>query len=135
MTSLKLLIVDDDPTTCTLLATTLELEGYQTAIVYHIANDDIIAPLTQHHPDILFLDFYLGSHETLPYLTAIRQNDTWQRLPILMTSAIDHAPDCLSAGATDFILKPFNWDDMTQKIHAIRNQIVHAEKAHYTEVD
>jgi DNA-binding response OmpR family regulator len=128
MTTLKILIVDDDPTTCTLLATTLELEGYQTASAHHIANDDIITSLNEHHPDILFLDFYLGPKETLPYLTTIRQDAIWQRLPILMTSAIDHAAECLSAGATDFIIKPFNWDDMTQKIHKIRDQIIHLAK-------
>jgi two-component system, sensor histidine kinase and response regulator len=128
MTNLKILIIDDDPTTCTLLATTLELEGYQTASVHLIADDDVIAPLSQHQPDILFLDFYLGSQETLPYLTTIRQNTVWKRLPILMTSAIDHTAECLAAGATDFIIKPFNWDDMTQKIHAIRDQIVHSAK-------
>ncbi len=128
MANLKILIIDDDSTTCTLLKTTLEMEGYQTAIVYNIENEDIISLLNEQKPDMLFLDFYLGARETLKYITTIRNNNNWQRLPILMTSAIDHSRECLAAGATGFILKPFNWDEITNSVHEIRDQISNREK-------
>jgi DNA-binding response OmpR family regulator len=119
MEPLKILIIEDDPTTCTLLKTTLEMEGYQTAIVHTLENEDIISLLKKEKPDILFLDFYLGAQQTLPYLNLVRQDADWQHLPILMTSAIDHGQDCLAAGAHDFILKPFNWDDLIRKISEV----------------
>jgi CheY-like chemotaxis protein len=119
MTNFKILIIDDDPTTCTLLQTTLELEGYQTAAVYSIENDNIVALLNHHQPDLLFLDFYLSARETLQFMTSIRDSVAWQRLPVLMTSAIDHSADCLAAGATGFMLKPFNWDELIDNIHKI----------------
>jgi len=122
MESLKILIVEDDPTTCALLKTTLEMEGHQTAIVHDIDNEGILTLLNFEKPDILFLDFYLGAKETLPYLAPIRDNADWQQLPILMTSAIDHSQDCLAAGASDFILKPFNWDDLIEKVKGVREQ-------------
>ena len=122
MESLKILIIEDDPTTCALLKTTLELEGHQTTTVHDINNDDILTLLNFEKPDILFLDFYLGAKATLPYLAPIRDNADWQQLPILMTSAIDHSQDCLAAGASDFILKPFNWDDLIEKVNGAREQ-------------
>ena len=123
MGPLKILIVDDDPTTCTLLKTTLEMEGYQTASVHNIENEDILSLLNDEKPDALFLDFYLGSRETLGHLTTIRNDPDWQHLPILMTSAIDHSQACLEAGANSFILKPFNWEEITNTVNEIRNQI------------
>ena len=122
MEPIKILIIEDDPTTCALLKTTLEMEGHQTAIVYDIENEDILALLNLEKPDILFLDFYLGAKGTLRYLAPIRNDDDWQQLPILMTSAIDHGQDCLAAGASDFILKPFNWDDLIEKVNGVHEQ-------------
>ena len=129
MGNLNILIIEDDPTTCTLLKTTLQMDGYQTRIAYSIENDDIFALLNEQRPDILFLDYHLGADDTLKYLTAIRNNADWQHLPILMASAIDRGEECLAAGATDFILKPFNWDEITGTVNQIRNQILNGEGA------
>lgn len=122
MEPLKILIIEDDPTTCALLKTTLEMEGYQTAIVHDIENEDVLSLLNFEKPDILFLDFYLGAKETLRFLASIRADTDWQHLSVLMTSAIDHAQDCLAAGANDFILKPFNWDDLISKVNGVCEQ-------------
>jgi DNA-binding response OmpR family regulator len=123
MKNLKVLIIEDDPTTCTLLKTTLEMEDYQTNFIHYIENDDIISVLNNEKPDLLFLDFYLGSQETLKHLTIIRNDPDWKHLPVLMTSAIDHSQACLKAGANSFILKPFNWEEITNTVNKIRNQI------------
>ena len=122
MESLKILIIEDDPTTCVLLKTSLEMEGHQTAIVHDVENEDVLALLNFEKPDILFLDFYLGAKETLHYLAPIRDDADWQQLPILMTSAIDYSQDCLAAGASDFVLKPFNWDGLIEKVNGVREQ-------------
>ena len=128
MENLKILIIGDDPTNCTLLKTILEMQGYQTASVHNIENEDIISLLNNQKPDVLFLDFYLGASETLKYITSIRTTPDWQRLPVLMTSAIDHDQECLVVGATGFILKPFNWDEITNNVHEICNQISNREE-------
>jgi DNA-binding response OmpR family regulator len=122
MESLKILIVEDDPTTCALLKTTLGMEGHKVAITHDVENEDILTLLNSEKPDILFLDYYLGTSETLPYLTKIRDDGNWQHVPILMTSAIDYGQDCLSAGADGFILKPFNWDELINMVNGICEQ-------------
>jgi DNA-binding response OmpR family regulator len=50
---------------------------------------------------------------------AIRNSAQWQNLPVVMTSAIDYSRVCREAGATDFIVKPFNWEDVTRRIRII----------------
>ena len=128
MEHLKILIVDDDPTTCTLLETTLEMEGYQASSAHSIENDDVLFLLNNEKPDILFLDFHLGSGDALQYMIAIRNDVAWQHLPVLMTSAIDRSQECLAAGANSFILKPFDWDGITNTIDEVRGQILNREE-------
>ena len=122
MENVKVLVIDDDLMTCSLLETILQMENYQTASVNRV--DNILALLNQEEPHILILDFHLGPKETLEQVPLIRANAQWQHLPILMTSAIDLRQACLAAGATDFILKPFNWQEMTKVINKIRDDFL-----------
>jgi len=124
MKNLKVLVIDDDPMTCNLVETILQMENYQTTSVNAVDNKGIIPILESENPDILLLDFHLGTQETLEYLVNIRADETWQNLPILMTSAIDRSQECIEAGANDFILKPFNWQEMTQRINKIRDNSI-----------
>ncbi len=124
MESRKVLVIDDDPMTCNLLETILQMENYQTASINYVNSEGIIPILEKEKPHLLILDFHLGSQETLEHTVTIRANETWQQLPILMTSAIDRSRDCLKAGATGFILKPFDWQDMTQRINKMRDRSI-----------
>ncbi len=127
MESLKILIVEDDPTTCALLKTTLEMEGHRISFVHGIVDKEILSLLNREQPDILFLDFYLGTEETVPYLASIRADARWRTMPVLMTSAIDHSRECLAAGADDFVLKPFNWDELIQKMNNVHTKFLREE--------
>jgi CheY-like chemotaxis protein len=119
MSRLKILVIDDDSTTCHLIETILHMEGYETASTNVIANEDIISLLNQEQPDILILDFHLGSDETLEHVATIRKGEKWSSLPVIMTSGINRQQDCRAAGASDFVLKPFNWQDMTKIVNRI----------------
>jgi len=122
MKTVKILIIDDDPTTCSLLETILQLENYQAASATGF--DNILTLLDKEQPHILILDFHLGAGETLKQVPLIRANPAWQHLPVVMTSGIDRRQDCLAAGATEFILKPFDWREMTRMINYIRDQLL-----------
>lgn len=122
METLKVLIIDDDPMTCSLLETILQLDNYETASATSVK--DILALLEQEQPHILILDFHLKTQETLEFVPIIRASATGRELPILMTSAIDRRQDCLDAGADDFMLKPFDWQAMTKVINKIRDNLL-----------
>jgi DNA-binding response OmpR family regulator len=119
----KVLVVDDDATTCNLLETVLQMEDFSTSSINKVENDDIIAVLKKEKPGILILDYHLGSIETLEFITTIRANSDWQNLPILMTSAIDRHQECLKAGANKFMLKPFDWQEVTNQVNELRDEL------------
>lgn len=123
----KVLVIDDDPMTCNLLETILQMDSYQTSSLNHVNSAGIMPILEEHMPQILILDFHLGPQETLEYTTAIRADKTWSHLPILMTSAIDRSDDCLEAGANDFLLKPFDWQEIGKRVNRLRDDFIRQE--------
>ena len=127
MENLKVLVIDDDPTTCNLLETVLQMEAYQTKAVNSIGNGDIFSLLRDEKPDLLILDFHLDGEEALTYIAAIRTSQDWQDLPILITSAIDRRQDCIETGANEFVLKPFNWQEIVDSINKVRNDFIQQE--------
>lgn len=123
----KILVIDDDRMTCHLLETFLKLEQFQPSSVTQLLHDDIIATLENEQPNLLLMDFHLVSQETLGYMLAIRQSEKWHNLPVIMTSAIDYSQKCINAGANDFIIKPFNWHEVIDRIKALLENSNHQE--------
>lgn len=120
MQNFKILIIDDDATTCTLFETILEMEDFTTASVNAIEHRDILTVLKREDPQLLIMDYHLGSQDTLQYVAAIRAADGWRHLPIIMTSGIDHQQKSLAAGADRFILKPFKWQEVMKVIKELQ---------------
>ena len=127
MTNPKLLVIDDDPMTCRLIEMVLQMEDYRTTSVNYIGEEGIIAILNNEEPDMVILDIHLGSKETLEELRAIRASRNWRNLPILMTSAIDRRQASLQAGANDFILKPFDWQVLLERVNKMRDNFIYQE--------
>ena len=126
---LKVLVIDDDPTTCNLLETILQMEAYETRAISKIGHGGIISVLNGEAPHILVLDFHLDGKEALEYVKDVRDDPLWKDLPILVTSAIDRRQAVLSAGANDFILKPFNWEEIIAAIQNIRDNQRRCERS------
>ncbi|HRV92110.1 MAG TPA: response regulator [Anaerolineae bacterium] len=127
METLKILVIDDDPMTCSLLETVLGMENFQTVSTSHIKNEDVLALLNQENPQLIILDYHLGGEETIADVKVIRADETWHTLPILMTSGIDYKQKCLDAGANGFVLKPFDWREIVDHVVKIRNDIIQQE--------
>ena len=123
----KILVVDDDPMTCHLLETFLQMENFQTSSATSIHDGGLIPILEEEQPDVLVLDVHLVSYETLGEVKRVRATERWRTLPIIMTSAINHSRRCREAGANDFILKPFDWQDVTHRINTILGNSVFQE--------
>jgi DNA-binding response OmpR family regulator len=83
--------------------------------------------LDDKEPDMVILDIHLGSKETLEEVRAIRVSASWRKLPVLMTSAIDRRQACLRAGANDFILKPFDWQVLLERVNKMRDNFIYQE--------
>jgi DNA-binding response OmpR family regulator len=117
----KILIVDDDRATSTLLRTLFQIEGYEGLICPR--PDDVLDQVKRERPDLILMDVHLAEIDSINILAAIRADKTIGAVPVLMTSGMDVAEKCLNAGASAFILKPFKPSDL---LDTIKRQLVAA---------
>jgi len=113
----RILIIEDDPAILKILQRGLSYEGY----VVDIATDGRggLNLSRDHHPDLVILDLMLPGMDGLEVCRRLR---TGGNLPILMLTAKDTIQDRvqgLDAGADDYLVKPFNLDELLARIRAL----------------
>ncbi len=111
MTMQKILIIDDDPDTCTLLSRFLTRKGYLT--VSANSGRTGIAAVEAECPDLIVCDFRLGDMDGNEMLPKLRER--WAHIPVLVItgySDIRMAVHVMKLGAFDYISKPIVPDEI-----------------------
>ncbi len=118
----SLLIIEDDPDLAELMAITLRTAGHEI----HVAADGATALqlLREKLPDLIILDLMLPDIVGISLCENLRRELQFdaELLPILMTSACDEsdaAPLARTAGASDFLAKPFSPYQLLLRVHAL----------------
>jgi DNA-binding response OmpR family regulator len=110
----KILIADDDPAICDAVQFMLEEEGYD---VDTTVNGETIYKMEANFPDVLLLDIWMSGQDGRDICKYLKKKALTKRIPIIMLSASrDIAESAKEAGADDFLPKPFNMDDLLEKI-------------------
>jgi two-component system response regulator MprA len=113
----RILIIEDDPAILKLLQRGLSYEGYTVDVAtdgrmgLNLARD--------HHPDLVILDWMLPGMDGLEVCRRLRLGGG---LPILMLTAKDTIGDRvqgLDAGADDYMVKPFDLEELLARIRAL----------------
>ena len=105
------LVVDDDPGTCRLIAQTLTPQGYTVSIACDGPSG--LAAVERERPALVILDVLLPGVDGLTALTSMRQEDP--RLPSIVVTASADAltrlaavPDVPDRESIRFLAKPFS---------------------------
>lgn len=129
MNKLRALIVDDEPLICDELRCALEgFRDIEVAGIAHNAQDT--AKITAAKPvDVVFLDIHM------PGMSGLELAKKLSRAPqppliVFVTAYSDFAVDAFAVDAVDYILKPFDEDDIARVLKKIRNRQQAAEHSH-----
>lgn len=117
---LKILIVDDDLTITELMKALLIMEGYEPSVVNDSTKALDIAASFQ--PDLITIDLMMPGISGFGLCEQLRQDPRFATLPILIVSAKDDPGTkdrAMRTGANDYITKPFNIDELLQRIRAL----------------
>jgi len=111
----RVLIVDDDPSICRILEINLVARGYEVDVA---ADGRSAVDLAGRRPDLIVLDLGLPDIDGLEVIAGVRASSG---VPIVVLSArdvTDTEEAALSAGADDYVAKPFNMGHLMARIRA-----------------
>jgi two-component system chemotaxis response regulator CheY len=117
----KVMIVDDDRTTVKLLRTLLELDGFDVSIVP--LGSDVLQQARKERPDLFLIDYHLADIDGVEVIVSLRADPSFANSPIVMASGLDVETEARKAGATTFLVKPFEPDALS----ALFNQLIAAK--------
>jgi len=110
-----ILVLDDDPDICIMIKMVLDYYGYDAMDAENEENATNI--ISSNHVDLLIMDMLLSGVDGTDICRRLKKDKETSSIPILMFSAHPTAKEtCLAAGADDFISKPFEMNDMMEKI-------------------
>ncbi len=111
----KILIVDDDVDILESLSALLDAEGYETLST--LKGEETYKLIRSFKPDLLIVDLLLSGRDGAQITSDLRNNESTKNIPIIMISAHPSAKDkALTAGANDFVAKPFETDNFLEII-------------------
>ena len=117
----KVLIVDDDAEIVELIADVLIRDGrFETKTA--ASGYEAGIQTEQFRPDLILLDYMLPDVNGNVVCRAIRENPEYENIKIVIVSGVikqDEIDQMLKSGAEDFIKKPFNIVELTDKIAVI----------------
>jgi DNA-binding NtrC family response regulator len=119
--NLKILIAEDEEITLKHLRYALEKEGYNLTCVNN--GIDAFAKLEKEGFDILIADIKMPGMDGLTLLGKVKEKypDT-EVIIVTGFGSIESAVNAMKQGATDYVTKPFNLDELNLKINKIKEK-------------
>ena len=122
------LVVDDDLVLSSLFVEALSLAGFTTTTASNGA--DALSILDTTPVDAVLLDSQMPVMDGMEALRSIRANPRTRTLPVILVTGQGHISDRvrgLEAGASDYIVKPVDIDELVARVRAqLRGQAVWA---------
>ncbi len=113
-----IMMVDDEPIMLDIVSALLEEKGYRNFIKVEHSSKAIVR-LLNAKPDILLLDLDMPELDGFEVLKAVREQEDYQFLPVIILTASE-APEsklrALEMGATDFLSKPVDPSELALRV-------------------
>jgi two-component system response regulator MprA len=122
----RILVVEDEARIASLISRGLRLEGYQVEVAPN--GETALDKAFGNPPDLIVLDVMLPDIDGLEVCRQLRIAGADE--PVLMLTAKDAIPDRvagLDAGADDYLVKPFAFDELLARIRALLRRVAPAE--------
>ncbi len=116
MSKFKILSVDDEPTNQLVIDEILEDE-YEVKLVY--TGEECLETVKEFSPDLILLDVNMPGIDGYETCVKLKEDSETRSIPVIFLSALSSTEEKLKgyeAGADDYIPKPFDHNDLLNKI-------------------
>ena len=115
---LKVLVVDDEEDVVEVIQDRLEAYGF--AVVTAGTGVEALKKLSVERFDGVFLDVKMPEMGGIEALEEIRKRD--RKIPVIIitsSSTREAAIEAMAKGANEYVLKPFEWEELKAKIEKV----------------
>lgn len=115
---MRILLIEDEAALARAMAEHLEADHH--IVEYFATLDEAESAIRALSYDVILLDLQLPDGDGLTLLSKLR--DAQMRTPVIILTARDKVSDRiegLNRGADDYVIKPFDLDELTARIHTV----------------
>ena len=119
----KILIVDDDPSMRMIVRTALEDDGFILIEAEDV--DSGWRAVQEAEPELVLCDYEMQGADGFELVRRIRANELHAGIPVIMLTAhrqVSRALKGVSVGTSDYVVKPFDPEDLRKRILFHLNQ-------------
>ena len=116
-----ILVIDDDDNAQDMMKKYLQKQNI--SILQAKSGKEGLKLAVEHIPDAITLDVMMPEMDGWEVLSAIQSNDKIKNIPVIMLTMADEPDLGFSLGATDYLTKPVNWNQLSSilKKHQIQS--------------
>ena len=137
----RVLVVEDDEEIAQVLQRSLRLEGYEVRVA--VDGEEALAAAGPFVPDLVILDLGLPKIDGIEVAKRLRADDDVPILVLTARDAVDSRVEGLDSGADDYLVKPFERQELLARLRALLRRrpprgsarvraarVPHAQRAH-----
>jgi signal transduction histidine kinase/CheY-like chemotaxis protein len=117
-----ILVIDDEAAARDLMQRALAKEGYRVETA--ASGPDGIALARRLKPAAITLDVMMPGMDGWAVLTLLKADPVTADIPVVMLTVVDDKNLGFALGATDYLLKPIEWDRLTAVLQKLRGRAV-----------
>jgi two-component system response regulator MprA len=113
----RVLVVEDDDEIAQTLQRSLRLDGYEVRIA--VDGESALGEAAAYHPDLVILDLGLPRLDGIEVARRLRAADDVPILMLTARDAVEARVEGLDSGADDYLVKPFDRQELLARLRAL----------------
>ncbi|WP_162944482.1 response regulator [Flavisolibacter nicotianae] len=112
----KILLLDDNKDLLLIVQIILKGQGYE--VVQACCIGEAVQKIKIHQPSLIMMDVFIKEEDGRELCSQLKADPATKGIKIILMSGIEDGSNNLQAiGADDFIPKPFDYDDLLERVN------------------